>query len=82
MLILRILFFVLIFMLIYRFLSRGMSTGGGGRRLDLSGVFSSTKRCPRCDGKGWWQNTRNREKCEWCEGTGRLPKDFPTDLYD
>jgi hypothetical protein len=40
-------------------------------------LFSDTKRCPRCEGKGWWQNTRNREKCEWCKGEGRIPKDFP-----
>jgi len=45
----------------------------------FSEVFSDTKRCPRCEGKGWWQNTRNREKCEWCQGSGRLAKDFPVD---
>ena len=28
----------------------------------ISEVFSDSKRCPRCDGKGWWQNTRNRDK--------------------
>ncbi|RMG23552.1 MAG: hypothetical protein D6730_14310 [Bacteroidetes bacterium] len=40
----------------------------------LSDLFSDTKRCPRCEGKGWWQNTRNRDKCEWCQGSGRIPK--------
>lgn len=39
--------------------------------------FSSTRTCSRCEGKGWWQNTRNRERCEWCQGSGRVPKDFP-----
>ncbi|MEM6800702.1 MAG: hypothetical protein AAF696_04820 [Bacteroidota bacterium] len=43
----------------------------------VSEILSNTKKCSRCEGKGWWQNTRNREKCEWCEGTGRLPKDHP-----
>ncbi|MDW3650577.1 MAG: hypothetical protein R8P61_26110 [Bacteroidia bacterium] len=48
----------------------------GGRYL-FDEVLSETKRCQRCNGKGWWQNTRNRDKCEWCNGTGRLPKDHP-----
>ena len=42
----------------------------------VSDIFSDTKSCPRCDGKGYWQNTRNRERCEWCNGSGRLPKEF------
>ncbi|MCI4670843.1 MAG: hypothetical protein MRZ79_22095 [Bacteroidia bacterium] len=74
----RILVFVLIFYVIYRFLAGSM--GGGSPQFSLLDMFSSTKRCSRCDGKGWWQNTRNREKCEWCKGSGRLPKDFPTNL--
>ncbi|MEL7529952.1 MAG: hypothetical protein AAFN10_01515 [Bacteroidota bacterium] len=40
-------------------------------------VFSDSKRCPRCEGKGWWQNTRSRDKCEWCKGSGRIPKNYP-----
>ena len=43
----------------------------------ISNFLSETKICPRCKGRGWWQNTRNREKCEWCNGTGQLPKDYP-----
>ncbi|MEL6653857.1 MAG: hypothetical protein AAFQ87_23935 [Bacteroidota bacterium] len=43
----------------------------------LGEAFSDTKRCPRCEGKGWWQNTRSRDKCEWCKGSGRLPKNYP-----
>lgn len=42
----------------------------------LGNRFSDTKICPRCDGKGYWLNTRNRETCEWCQGSGRLPKDL------
>lgn len=30
--------------------------------------------CSRCDGKGFWLAARGREKCDWCNGTGRLPK--------
>ncbi|MEL6624023.1 MAG: hypothetical protein AAFQ83_01425 [Bacteroidota bacterium] len=43
----------------------------------LTEVFSDTRRCTRCEGKGWWQGNRVREKCEWCEGSGRVSKDFP-----
>ena len=43
----------------------------------IENAFSDTKECPRCEGKGWWQNTRNRDKCEWCKGSGRIPKDMP-----
>ncbi len=70
----RILVLVFLFYLIYRFFvgpSQGFSFGN---------LFSNTKRCPRCKGKGWWQNTRNRETCEWCKGEGRLPRDFPTHI--
>ncbi|MEM7372208.1 MAG: hypothetical protein AAF587_26555 [Bacteroidota bacterium] len=42
----------------------------------ISDQFSDTKDCPRCDGRGYWQNTRNRERCEWCNGSGRLPKNL------
>jgi DnaJ-class molecular chaperone len=31
-------------------------------------------RCSRCDGKGFWLGARGREKCDWCNGTGRLPR--------
>ncbi len=43
----------------------------------LSNPLSDKVECPRCEGKGWWQNTRNRETCEWCKGSGKVPKDFP-----
>ncbi|MEO1051615.1 MAG: hypothetical protein AAFX87_13380 [Bacteroidota bacterium] len=41
-------------------------------------IFGSSKEkiCSRCDGKGYWEGTRSREKCEWCGGTGYIPKDF------
>lgn len=39
-------------------------------------LLSDTKKCQRCDGKGWWQNTRNRDRCEWCNGSGKVPKNF------
>ena len=26
--------------------------------------------CPRCDGKGYWEGVRNKEKCKQCNGTG------------
>jgi len=29
--------------------------------------------CPRCDGQGYWLGTRDRERCNWCKGTGKLP---------
>lgn len=64
---------LLIILAIAFFVLRYLSQLAGGPVFDL---FSSTKRCSRCDGKGWWQNTRNRDKCEWCQGSGRLPKKF------
>lgn len=33
-----------------------------------------TMKCSRCDGKGYWYGAREREKCDWCKGSGRLPK--------
>lgn len=33
-----------------------------------------TIECSRCDGKGYWYGAREREKCDWCKGSGRLPK--------
>jgi DnaJ-class molecular chaperone len=31
-------------------------------------------RCSRCEGKGFWYNARGKEKCDWCKGSGRLPR--------
>jgi DnaJ-class molecular chaperone len=37
---------------------------------------SNTIRCSRCDGKGFWYDARGKEKCDWCKGSGTLPRDF------
>jgi len=31
-------------------------------------------RCSRCDGKGYWLAARGRETCDWCKGSGKLPR--------
>ena len=31
-------------------------------------------RCSRCDGKGFWLGARGRETCDWCKGSGKLPR--------
>jgi DnaJ-class molecular chaperone len=33
-----------------------------------------TVRCTRCEGKGYWYGAREREKCDWCKGSGRMPR--------
>lgn len=37
-------------------------------------VFPQTPEniCSRCEGKGYWQGVRGREKCDWCKGSGQL----------
>lgn len=35
---------------------------------------SGTIKCSRCDGRGFWLGARGREKCDWCKGSGRLPR--------
>lgn len=35
---------------------------------------SDSIRCSRCDGKGYWYDARGKERCNWCKGSGRLPK--------
>jgi DnaJ-class molecular chaperone len=30
--------------------------------------------CSRCDGKGFWYGARGKETCDWCKGSGRLPR--------
>ncbi len=46
----------------------------GGRKIDIG--LGKYKACPRCQGLGYWEGTRSREKCEWCKGSGKLPRDF------
>ncbi|MBI1184110.1 hypothetical protein GC194_07555 [bacterium] len=41
------------------------------RRFIASG---GKKVCPRCHGQGYWEGTRERVTCDWCKGTGYLPK--------
>jgi len=31
-------------------------------------------RCGRCDGKGFWYAARGKEICDWCKGSGKLPR--------
>ncbi len=42
-------------------------------------LFASTatpkNQCPRCEGKGYWLGTRERERCDWCGGSGELPSE-------
>lgn len=35
---------------------------------------SDSVRCDRCEGKGFWYDARGKEKCDWCKGEGRLPR--------
>ncbi len=30
--------------------------------------------CSRCEGKGFWYDARGKEMCDWCKGSGKLPK--------
>lgn len=43
----------------------------------LKDHLSGQVTCPNCEGRGYWLNTRNREMCDWCQGSGKVPKDFP-----
>lgn len=31
--------------------------------------------CGRCEGKGFWYAARVKETCDWCHGSGKLPRD-------
>jgi len=31
-------------------------------------------RCSRCEGKGFWYAARGKEICDWCKGSGKLPR--------
>jgi DnaJ-class molecular chaperone len=35
---------------------------------------SATMRCTRCEGKGFWYAARGKETCDWCKGSGQLPR--------
>lgn len=37
-------------------------------------AMSDTVRCSRCEGKGFWLAARGKEVCDWCKGSGRLPR--------
>ncbi|MDN5214629.1 hypothetical protein QQ020_21295 [Fulvivirgaceae bacterium BMA12] len=32
-------------------------------------------RCGRCEGKGFWYAARDRVTCDWCKGSGKLPRE-------
>ena len=44
----------------------------------LKGFFGDNDphfvRCGRCEGKGFWYAARGRETCDWCKGSGKLPR--------
>jgi hypothetical protein len=58
----RILFFVVFGVLVYLLFQW------------LRNASSSDERCSRCDGRGFWYGARGKEKCDWCKGSGRMPK--------
>jgi DnaJ-class molecular chaperone len=31
-------------------------------------------KCGRCEGKGFWYAARGKETCDWCRGSGKLPR--------
>jgi DnaJ-class molecular chaperone len=31
-------------------------------------------KCGRCEGKGFWYAARGKETCDWCKGSGKLPR--------
>lgn len=33
-------------------------------------------KCQRCDGKGFWYTARDRETCDWCRGSGKMPREL------
>lgn len=35
---------------------------------------SSYRSCPKCGGKGYWEAVRQRERCDKCRGSGKVPK--------
>ena len=33
---------------------------------------SEYKKCPKCNGKGYWEAVRSREPCDLCAGSGKV----------
>lgn len=31
--------------------------------------------CERCAGKGFWYAARGKENCDWCKGSGKMPRE-------
>lgn len=61
-LVIRILFFLAVFAGAYFLLARIFNSG-------------DAVKCSRCEGKGYWYGTRGRETCDWCKGSGELPRE-------
>lgn len=40
----------------------------------IIGPSSDFMTCGRCEGKGYWYAVRGKETCDWCKGSGKLPK--------
>lgn len=40
----------------------------------IRNASDNTVECSRCEGKGYRYGARERERCDWCKGSGRLPK--------
>ena len=36
-------------------------------------LINAKNACPKCGGLGYWEGVRNKERCNECSGTGRLP---------
>jgi DnaJ-class molecular chaperone len=40
-----------------------------------SPMLSSSQKCQKCEGQGYWIGTRgDRQNCDVCKGTGKVPK--------
>jgi len=61
-LLIRLAIFLFIVFAIYQLLQYGL------------GIASTHRNCLRCEGMGYWEGLRGREKCKDCEGSGRTPK--------
>lgn len=40
----------------------------------LPKLLAAGKRCPKCEGQGWWPGNKVRERCDMCKGTGRIER--------
>ena len=38
---------------------------------------SPYRRCGKCNGLGYWEGVRMRERCDQCGGSGRIRKSAP-----